>query len=235
MIVSETERGTSGCGNHLPFVLSVCHSPEWWMDSSANIHVCADVSLFTSYQVGGTGALLMENDSRACVLGVGTVVLKFTLGKTVLLKHVQHVPSIRKNLISGSMLCHDGYKIVLESNKCVVSRHGILVGKGYDCGGLFLLSLLDVCNKFVNTVDISNESDLWHSRLCHVNFDCIMRLANMNLIPKFNVVKGSMCHVCTIQQPRKPHKATEARNLTLLELVRSDLCEMNGDLTKGDK
>jgi hypothetical protein len=63
------------------------------------------------------------------------------------------------------MLCSDGYKIVLESNKCVVSRHGTFVGKGYDCGGLFRLSLLDVCNKVVNTVDISNESDLWHSHL----------------------------------------------------------------------
>jgi hypothetical protein len=89
--------------------------------------------------------------------------------KTVLLKHVQHVPSIRKNLVSGSMLCRDGYKIVLESNKCVVSKHGIFIGKGYDCEGLFHLSLLDVCNKVVNTVDISNESDLWHSRLYHVN------------------------------------------------------------------
>ena len=32
------------------FVLSVCLSSKWWMDSGANIHVCADVSLFTSYQ-----------------------------------------------------------------------------------------------------------------------------------------------------------------------------------------
>jgi hypothetical protein len=116
----------------------------------------------------------------------------------VLLKHVQHVPSIRKNLVSGPMLCCDSYKIVLKSNKCVVSRYGTFVGKGYDCRGLFRLSLLDVCNKVMNTVDISNESDLWYSRLYHVNFGCLMRLANMNLFPKFNVVKGSKCHVCTI-------------------------------------
>jgi hypothetical protein len=86
----------------------------------------------------------MENGSHARVLSVGTIVLKFTSGKTMLLKHVQHVPSIRKNLVSGSMLCRDGYKIVLESNKCVVSRHGTFVGKGYDYRGLFRLSLL-VC------------------------------------------------------------------------------------------
>jgi hypothetical protein len=80
-----------------------------------------------------------------------------------------------------------------------VSRHGTFIGKGYNCRGLFHLSLLDVCNKVVNTVGISNESNLWHSRLCHVNFGCLIRLVNMNLILKFNVVKGFKCHVCTIQ------------------------------------
>jgi hypothetical protein len=52
------------------------------MDTGANINVCVDASLFSSYRVGGIGALLMGNGSHACVLGVGTVILKFTLGKT---------------------------------------------------------------------------------------------------------------------------------------------------------
>ena len=163
-MISETRGGTSGYGNSLPFVLSVCLSPEWWMDSGANIHVCADVSLFISYQAGRSGDLLMGNGSHARVLGAGTVVLKFTSGKTVLLKNVQHVPSIKKNLVSGSQMCRDGFKIMLESNKCVVSRHGTFVGKCYDCGGLFRLSLIDnVCNKLVNNVNISDESNICHS------------------------------------------------------------------------
>ena len=72
------------------------------MDSGANIHVCADVSLFTSYQASRTGALLMGNGSHAHVLGASMVFLKFTSGKTVLLKNMQHVPSIKKNLVSAS-------------------------------------------------------------------------------------------------------------------------------------
>jgi hypothetical protein len=79
----------------------------------------------------------MRNGSHARVLGVGTVILKFTLGKMVLLKNVQHVPSIKKNLVSGSLLCRDGYKLVFESNKCILSKYGTFVGKGYDSGGLF--------------------------------------------------------------------------------------------------
>jgi hypothetical protein len=46
----------------------------------------------------------MGNGAHASVRGVGTVDLKLTSGKTVQLKNVHHVPSIRKNLISGSLL-----------------------------------------------------------------------------------------------------------------------------------
>ena len=50
------------------------------------------------------------------------------------------------------------------------------------------------------------------------------------------VVKDSKCQVCVqSKQPRKPHKATEARNLAPLELVHSHLCEINGELTKGGR
>jgi transposase InsO family protein len=61
-------------------------------------------------------------------------------------------------------------------------------------------------------------------------------LVGLNLIPKFNLVKNSKCHVCVeSKQPRKPHKAAAVRNLAPLELIHSDLCEMNGELTKGGK
>ena len=62
------------------------------------------------------------------------------------------------------------------------------------------------------------------------------RLAGLNLILKFDVVKGSKFHVCVeSKQPRKPHKPAAARDLAPLELIHSNVCEMNGELTKGGK
>jgi transposase InsO family protein len=64
----------------------------------------------------------------------------------------------------------------------------------------------------------------------------MMRLANLSLISKFTFFKNSKCHVCVeSKQTRKSRKAAEARNLAPLELIHSDLCEMNGVLTKGGK
>ena len=121
--IGNNDKGASGYGN-LPTVLSVFQSTDWWIDTGANIHVCADISLFSSYQVTRDLSVLMGNGSHASVRGVGTVDLKFTSGKIVQLKNVQHVPSINKNLVSGSLLCKEGFKLVFESNKVVISKYG---------------------------------------------------------------------------------------------------------------
>ena len=62
------------------------------------------------------------------------------------------------------------------------------------------------------------------------------RLAKLDLIPSFTLAKGSKCLSCVqAKQPRKPHKPVKERHLAPLELIHSDLCEMNGVLTKGGK
>jgi hypothetical protein len=123
----------------------------------------------------------MGNGSRAAVHGIEIVNLKLTLGKTLYLKNVQHVPGINKNLISGSLLCHDGFKLVFESNKFIVLKFGMFIGKGYDNGGLFHLKVIDDCNDVANSILCSKlnvgEAAVWHSHLCHINFDYIICLS----------------------------------------------------------
>ena len=58
----------------------------------------------------------------------------------------------------------------------------------------------------------------------------------MSLILNFSTVKGSKYQACVqAKQPHKPYKAVDERHATLLELIHSDICEMNGVLTKGGK
>jgi hypothetical protein len=148
MVVSETAERTSRYGNILPTVLLMCQSPEWWADTGANIHVCANISLFSSYQCKGAGALLMGNRSHVCILGVGTIILKFTSGKTVLLKNVQHVPFIKKNLVSGSCyvemainLCSNPINVYCQSMRYLLEKAMIVEAcSAYLCM-MFVISL----------------------------------------------------------------------------------------------
>jgi hypothetical protein len=68
---------------------------------------------------------------------------------------VQHISGINRNLISGSLLCRDGFKLVFESNKFMVSKFGLFIGKGYGNGDLFRLSVVDDCNNMANSVSYS--------------------------------------------------------------------------------
>jgi hypothetical protein len=212
MVVSSSGGGTSGYGN-LPYVLLVFQSTTWRPDSGANVHVCSDASLFSSYQVARNSFVMMGNGSYASVHGVGMVDLKLTLGKIMQLKNMQYVPAINKNLVSGSLLCRDGFKVVLESNRFIASKCGQFIGKGYVCRGLFRFSGSDFYNKSVNNIcDGINESDasIWHSCLCHLNFGSMSQLSSLNLILNLSIVKGSKCQSCVqSKQPRKPHKVAE--------------------------
>jgi hypothetical protein len=86
MGVSSYEVETSGYGN-LPYVLSVFKSITWWLDSGANVHVCSNASLFSSYQVTWDSSVMTGNGSHASIHGVVMVNLKLTLGKIVQLNN----------------------------------------------------------------------------------------------------------------------------------------------------
>ena len=50
------------------------------------------------------------------------------------------------------------------------------------------------------------------------------------------MIKSSKCHACVeAKQARKPYKVAVARELVPLNLIHSDVCKMNGELTKGGK
>ena len=66
----------------------------------------------------------MGNGSVVRVLGEGQVQLQLLFRKVLTLDGVFHISNIRKNLISASLLLRNGYKVVSESNKVVITRLG---------------------------------------------------------------------------------------------------------------
>ena len=82
----------------------------------------------------------MGNAVALTVKCKGNVVIKFTSGKEMILLNVLHVPEIRKNLISGPMLSKKSFKLVFESDKLVITKGELYVGKGYLNEGLFKIN-----------------------------------------------------------------------------------------------
>ena len=62
----------------------------------------------------------MGNSSTAAIKGKGKVDLEFTFGKTLMLTDVYHVPKVRKNLKSRSLVNKDSFKLVFESDQFIL-------------------------------------------------------------------------------------------------------------------
>ena len=89
----------------------------------------------------------MKNSSFSAMEGQGKVALKMISKKELTLNNVLFVPKIRKNLVFGSLLNKHGFRMVLESNKVILSKSRMYVGKGYVSDGLFKLNVMTIINK----------------------------------------------------------------------------------------
>ena len=85
------------------------------MDTGATYHVCSGKKMFSTYNpVGNRRKIFMGNSSTSKIEGIGKDLLKITMGLFLTLKDVLHVPEIQNNLVSGSLLSKNGFKLVFE-------------------------------------------------------------------------------------------------------------------------
>ncbi|XP_071719215.1 uncharacterized protein [Rutidosis leptorrhynchoides] len=131
---------------------------EWWVDTGATRHVCADKSLFKTFKEVTSGdKMFMGNSAIADIKGEGNVILKMTSGKELTLTNVLYVPEIRKNLVSGWLLNKFGFRLVFESDKVVLTKSGVYFGKDYALNGMFKLNAMVINNEANKTIETLHE------------------------------------------------------------------------------
>jgi hypothetical protein len=160
-------------------------------------------------------------------------------GKELTLNDVLHVPDIRKNLVSGSLLSKNSFQLVFESNKFLLTKNGMLLGKGYLSDELFKMNVMTIVpineNKNKSSSYLLESSNVWHGRLGYVNFGTLYRLVNLNLLPKFQINTNHKCETCVeAKLTRTPFHSIE-RSSDLLELIHSDVCDLKFVQTRGGR
>ena len=114
------------------------NTKKWWVDTGATRHVYSKKKIFSTYNpVGNKRKFFEGNFSTSKIEGIGKVVLKMNTGKFLTLKDVLLVTEIQKNLVSGSLLSKNGFKLVFKSDKFSLFKSGMYVGKGYLSNDLF--------------------------------------------------------------------------------------------------
>ena len=218
--------------------IMVTNSKNWVVDSGATRHIYTNKDAFTSYTpVGDDEKVVYLGDSHtAQVLGKGKVMLKLTSGKTLALNNVLHVPNIRENLVSVALLGKVGVKVSFESDKIIMTKDNIFVGKGFCNQGLFVLSISEVMNENAfSSAYLVDSFDIWHARLGHVSSGYIKKMQTLGLINNIDYSGLSKCQICVTSKLTKKTCSSVTRETKLLELIHSDLGDLKQTMTKGGK
>ncbi|GAU39727.1 hypothetical protein TSUD_144940 [Trifolium subterraneum] len=101
----------------------------WSIDTGATRHVCYERDVFKTYTPAKNKKVQMVNAHISDVAGIGDVELKFTSGKTLILKDVMHFPNMRKNLVYGFLLNKVGFSQTIGTNLYTITKNGIFIGK----------------------------------------------------------------------------------------------------------
>ncbi|KAJ9545520.1 hypothetical protein OSB04_025227 [Centaurea solstitialis] len=75
---------------------------------------------------------------------------------------------------------------------------------------------------------------LWHKRLAHTNIKNLEKMHNKGLT-EINNKDFEKCETCVKSKFTKKPFPSVKRNTSILELIHSDICELNGILTRGGK
>ncbi|KAJ9535808.1 hypothetical protein OSB04_un001040 [Centaurea solstitialis] len=223
---------------------------SWYLDTGATAHVCNDKSKFVNYKEIHGKQVSTANGGKADIAGCRGILLHFTSYRTIKLQSVLHVASISKNLLAYSRL--DTYGLASE-----VQMNERYIGKAYLVGGMYHLSVKDSEDDSVggpnegNMVTADEEfgsgssSDiffyysvcsisLWHKRLAHTNVKNTEKMENKGLI-EINNKHFDKCETCVKSKFTKKPFPSVKRNTSYLELIHSDIYELNGILTHGGK
>ncbi|KAK4401996.1 Retrovirus-related Pol polyprotein from transposon TNT 1-94 [Sesamum angolense] len=202
--MAKTEASTSGATEGYvsvqPELLTIYEPCDWLIDTGANVHVCADKSLFVSYQAITGKTVSIGNSSTAEVLGIGSMDLKFPSWRILSLKRVHHVPTVRRNIISGSDEALD--KFILFKNEAEIQTGKKLKRLRSDRGGEYESSkFTEYCQAFgiihEETPPYSPSSNGVAERKNRIFKDMINSLLLISGLPKYlwGETLNTACHI----------------------------------------
>ena len=179
---------------------------------SATVHVCNNKKQYKTYDESSIEQqVLMGNHNKVKVLGKGTVEVKMSSGKMMILTNAFHVPDIKKNLVSANLLCKSGVKAIRESDKLILSKNEIFVGKGYATNDMYKLSIIN--KEVFGCAYIVDSSYLCHARLGHLNFKYLKFMSKHGMI-SYKHDDEKKCEICIqAKMTKKPFSKLDRKTI----------------------
>lgn len=211
---------------HLSYKATKKSENVWILDSGASAHMTYNRDFFDELDTTRKSKIFVADGKPVKAEGIGSGFVSFTVAgvsKKVYLKNVLYAPGLDSNLLSIKRVTEAGCEVLFKGNRCTVKKDEDIIFEAVRNN----LYELHNCKKA--TKDFVQEKDLkiWHRRLGHRNCEDVMKLQEMNLIPKTNSVPvGWKCGNCVkAKSTQLPFpKESKNRSKEVLDLIHSDVC-----------
>lgn len=204
---------------------------KWYLDSGATEHLIDDNVLLQNVKRLESPVKIKVAKSGIYLYAkhVGELnVISYVNGVEIpiTIKNVLSVPDLKFNLLSVSVLEHNGFRVIFENGKGTIDKNGKLIAVAKRTN--FKLYELNVkqAETCVNTCLNEENMVLWHKRLGHLNFESMKHLKQQvdGIESEFKKPPLHKCEMCIEgKQTQLPHKHERTRAKRPLQLIHSDL------------
>lgn len=226
-------------------LLTTTNKSDWFLDSGASTHMCCQGEHFTNTRPPKIKTVTAANKAKIPVEIEGDICMRNSgsVGcRKILLQNVLHIPDLTANLVSVSAIAKQGGEVIFRENKCQVrDKAGSVLLEGcMSNNNIYLLNLqpsFHPAAKKDNLVALkvtqNTSMSLWHRRMGHLNPNYLKLLCKTAVGIQFSDKELCKCEVCVAGKlTNKPFKANNNRAPKILQLVHSNVCQVE-DLSIG--
>jgi hypothetical protein len=165
-------------------------SDTWLIDSSASKHMTRFInSLSKLTEKVSSLQVVLGDDSKHAIKGVGEASLQIDLVNPLLIKYILFVQGLKKNILSISALEDKGFRVAFVDGQVLLWPKNSSINKdiviGFREGGLYKLKGHQEQALVHNSV---SSSELWHRRLAHLKYRALPVLRKMVTgLPKIQI------------------------------------------------
>lgn len=147
--------------------------------------------------------VILGDDARYPVRGVGATSFQLNSGKTFKMKDASHVPRMTRNLVVVSDLEDEGYDVTFSKGRVYIQKYesSERIEIGIHDGGLYRLNA-----KLLEALlhDSISPIELWHMRLAHLHYRALPTLRKVTTgLPEFGDQHNGVCHGCSLRKNDK--------------------------------
>ncbi|RVW83869.1 Retrovirus-related Pol polyprotein from transposon TNT 1-94 [Vitis vinifera] len=188
----------------------------------ASFHTTPHQEIIQNYAASDFGKVYLADVLALDVVGLGDVRISLPNGSIWLLEKVQHIPDLRRNLISVGQLDDEGHAILFVGGTWKVTKGARVLARGKKTGTLYMTS----CPRdTIAVADASTDTSLWHRRLGHMSEKGMKMLLSKGKLPELKSIDFDMCESCILGKQKNVSflKTGRTPKAEKLELVHTDL------------